>query len=97
LEKYNNRPFQKLHGIRSELFEKIDKPALKPLPEQPYEFADWKLKVRVGRDYEVEYDQCWYMVPHQLINQYVDIRATIRIVEVIHKHRRVASLPGYMC
>jgi transposase len=91
LQKYNNRPFQKLQGTRSELFEKIDKPALKPLPEQPYEFADWKLKVRVGRDYEVEYDQCWYMVPHQLVNQYIDIRATVKTVEVIHKHRRVAS------
>jgi transposase len=91
LEKYNTRPFQKLQGSRSDLFERIDRPALKPLPEQPYEFADWKLKVRVGRDYEVEYDQCWYMVPHQLVNQYVDIRVTVKTVEVIHKHRRVAS------
>jgi transposase len=91
LEKYNNRTFKRLKGTRREHFINIDKPALKPLPEQPYEYADWKVNVRVGREYEIEYHQCWYMVPHQLVNEYVDIRATAKTIEIIFKHRRVAS------
>ncbi len=38
----NNRKFQKLDTSRAELFKTIEKPALKPLPAQPYEFARWK-------------------------------------------------------
>ncbi|MDA8120840.1 MAG: IS21 family transposase [Gammaproteobacteria bacterium] len=35
----NIRPFQKLPGCRQEVFERLDKPALKPLPVAPYELA----------------------------------------------------------
>ncbi|WP_260296049.1 IS21 family transposase, partial [Sedimenticola hydrogenitrophicus] len=50
LERLNERPFKKLPGCRREAFETLDKPALHPLPEHPYEFAQWK-KVRVHIDY----------------------------------------------
>ena len=35
----NERPFQKLEGSRRTLFETLDRPALGPLPEHPYELA----------------------------------------------------------
>jgi transposase len=38
----NARPFQKLPGSRKSAFESLDKPALKPLPDSPYEYAEWK-------------------------------------------------------
>lgn len=91
LEEFNNRPFKKIKGSRQSHFDNIDKPALKVLPVEPYEYADWKIKVRVGLDYKVEYDKCFYMVPHILVDQYVDIRASAKTVEVIFKNRRVAS------
>jgi len=50
LDRLNARPFKKLPGSRQELFGQIDRPALRPLPAQPYEFAEWK-KVRVNIDY----------------------------------------------
>ena len=53
LERLNTRPFQKLPGCRRELFESLDRPAMRPLPPRPYEYAEWK-KVRVtGRDYRL--------------------------------------------
>ena len=42
LIEFNNRKFKKMEGSRRSLFETIDKPALKPLPIQAYEYAEWK-------------------------------------------------------
>ena len=42
----NARPFKKLPGSRHSLFETLDRPALKPLPVQPYAYAEWKLRPR---------------------------------------------------
>ena len=47
LERLNRRPFRKLPGSRHSAFEALDRPALRPLPEQPYVYAEWK-KARVG-------------------------------------------------
>jgi len=47
---------------RNELFDLVDKPALKPLLVIPYEFALWK-KAKISIDYHVEYDDVYYSVP----------------------------------
>lgn len=52
----NERKFRKLDTTRARLFEEVDRPALKPLPEEPYRFATWK-KVRVHPDYHVEVER----------------------------------------
>jgi len=90
LTEYNNRPFQKLPGSRRSLFETVDKPALKPLPERPYEYADWK-KATVNVDYHVEIDGHYYSLPYQLVRQKVEVRLTNTTVECFHNGRRVAS------
>ncbi len=91
LEKLNNKPFQKLPGSRRELFEELDRPALKPLPREPYEFAEWK-KVRVhSTDYHVEFDKHWYSVPCALVGIEIELRATRNTIECLHKGQRVAS------
>lgn len=64
-----------------------------PLPANPYEFADVRINVRVGKDYHVEYERHFYSVPSALANQRVDIHATARTVEFLHGHKRVASHP----
>jgi transposase len=88
----NARPFRKLPGSRRSLFEELDRPALRPLPARPYEYAEW-LTAKVNIDYHVEVERHWYSVPHQLVGQRLDIRVTAGIVEVLHKGRRVASHP----
>jgi len=86
----NSRTFQKMDTTRRELFEALDKPALKPLPSRPYEYAEWK-KARVNIDYHIEVDHRYYSVPYQLVREHVDIRLTATTVEVFFKNRRVAS------
>lgn len=90
LDELNNRPFQKLDGSRRSLFETMEKPALNPLPAEPYEFAEWK-KARVNIDYHVEVHHNFYSVPFSLVRQEVDIRITDRVVEIFHGGKRIAS------
>ena len=88
----NARPFKKLPGSRQTMFEELDRPALRPLPARPYEYAEWRT-AKVNIDYHVEVERHWYSVPYQLVGQRLDIRASARVVEVLHRGRRVASHP----
>ena len=88
--KLNQRPFRKLPDSRLELYQKLDRPALQPLPPRPYAFAEWK-KERVRLDYHVEVDGHYYSVPYQLAQQPVEIRYTATTVEVLYRGKRVAS------
>lgn len=86
----NDRPFQKLSGCRRSLYEELDRPALRPLPAPPYEYAEWK-KVRVHIDYHVDVAKHYYSVPHALVGEECEARVTATTVEVFHRSRRVAS------
>lgn len=92
LERLNTRAFRKLPGSRRELFETLERPALKPLPSTPYEYAEWK-KVRVHIDYHVELDGHYYSVPYALVRQALEARLTATTVECFHRGTRVASHP----
>jgi transposase len=88
----NERLFKKLPGSRRELYEQLDRPALKPLPGQPYEFATWK-NVRVNIDYHVEIERHYYSVPYQLVKKQLEARITAHTVELLYRGKRVASHP----
>lgn len=90
LTRFNARPMQKLGASRREFYERLDRPALKPLPQDRYELSTWK-RCRVNIDYHVEVDGNWYSVPYQLVHEKVDTRVTASMVEVIFKGQRVAS------
>jgi transposase len=62
LQDLNTRKFQKLNTTRKELFDSIDRPALKALPSAPYEYAERK-KARVNIGYHVEVDRHYYSTP----------------------------------
>ena len=51
----NQWPFKRLTGSRASAFAEMDQPALRALPEQHYEYADWKVAL-FGVDYHVEVD-----------------------------------------
>ena len=86
----NARPFKKLPGSRQQLFAALDHPALRPLPAQPYEYAEWK-HARVNIDYHVEVEGHYYSVPYTLVKQQLDVRLSAHVVELFHKGKRVAS------
>lgn len=90
LEKMNKKPFQKLSGSRWSQFEAIDKPALKPLPEIPYEYAEWQ-KTKANKGYLVFIGEHYYSVPYQYAGKEMYARLTQNIVEVFYKHNRIAS------
>ena len=90
LERLNARPFRKMPGSRLSAFHALDRPALRPLPPQPYTFAQWK-KVRVHVDYHVELDRHYYSVPHTLIGKELHLRYTAHTVECLYQGERVAS------
>ncbi|NLH79461.1 MAG: IS21 family transposase, partial [Phyllobacteriaceae bacterium] len=86
----NARVMRHLGVSRRELFEKTDRPTLRPLPQARDECAEWR-RARVGIDYHVEVDARFYSVPYRLLKEEVDVRVTARTIEVFHQHRRVAS------
>ena len=87
---YNARAFQQRPGSRRSLFEELDRPALKPLPAERYQFAEWR-RARAHVDYHVSFEQHAYSVPHALSGKELDLRVTATSVEVFYQNRRVAS------
>jgi len=92
LRELNERPFQKMPGCRRELFEQLDRPALRPLPAGRYVLAHWQ-KATVNIDYHIQADWHLYSVPYRLVHQPVEVRLTLRTVEIVHRGRRVALHP----
>ena len=100
LEEVNARKMEHLEKSRRELFEELDQPALRPLPELPFEYATSKI-ARVNIDYHVDFEKHLYSVPFTLIHEEVRIRASERLVEIYHKSQLEAvavhprsSVPG---
>jgi len=89
LEELNARPFRKLPGSRRELYERIDRPALKPLPRIPYCYTEVK-KATVYIDYHIEFDNHYYSVPHRLVGASIEVHASATTVAVRHASKCVA-------
>lgn len=75
---------------RRALFEELERPALVPLPDEPFAYAEWK-RCRVGLDYHVEIGRHHYSVPSALVRQEVEARVTDATVEIFLRGKRVAS------
>src|SRR5256885_8039174 len=86
----NARVTRHLGTSRRALFDEIERCALKPLPIEPYLYAEWK-QCKVSFDYHVEVERHYYSVPYALLRETVWVRITARIVEVFHRGTRVAA------
>ncbi len=95
----NARVSRHLGAARQELFETIDRPAMQPLPPEPFVHADWR-KASVGPDYHLRLEGHCYSVPHDLIRQQLWARLTAVTVEIFRGGKRVAchrrAAPGDM-
>jgi len=89
LRALNDRPFEKMPGCRATLFAELDKPALLSLPAHRYEMGLWR-EAKANIDYHVQVDWHFYSVPSRLANQSVEVRLSLRIVEIFHRGQRVA-------
>jgi transposase len=85
----NGRVMRDYKATRAELLERLDRPALGPLPQAPFEHAAWKL-VRLNVDYHAEVDGHFYSAPFTLAHEALWARATTTTVELLHATGRVA-------
>lgn len=91
LEELNARPMKRYGGLsRRELFERVERGALRPLPERRYVAAVWR-KASVDSDYHAKVEGHFYSVPHALAHEEVEARVTSSTVELFYLGRRVAS------
>ena len=90
LTELNARRMRRYQASRQELFARLDRPALRPLPAAPFVYGEWKL-ARVNIDYHVEVAGHYYSVPHALVHERVDVRSTALTVEIFHRGQRVAA------
>jgi hypothetical protein len=80
---------RRLGVTRRQLLEEVDRPELKALPVEPYEYCEWRLH-RVGIDYHVEIDAHYYSVPYRFARAEVEARLTVRDVEIFYRGERIA-------
>lgn len=85
----DRRVLRRIGRTRRQLFEELDRPALKALPAEPYVLAEWRVR-RAGLDYHVEVERHFYSVPYRFARAQVEVRLTARMVEIFHKGERIA-------
>jgi len=102
LEKYNNKPMQRLKISRKELFDETEKAVLKPLPNELYEIKDFrKLKVQFNYHIYLNTDKHYYSVPFAYRGRMTEIIYSDTHVEIycsnirIAFHKRDRRMNGY--
>src|SRR6266545_4978918 len=90
LEELNDRRMRVYGASRRELFERLDHPALKRLPVEPFAYSEWR-KARLNIDYHADVEHHFYSAPHALVHEELEARLTAITVELFHKGERVAS------
>jgi hypothetical protein len=94
MREYNDTPFQKRRGSRTECFLGEELPALRPLPAFDYEVCEWVRGRKAQRNGHVCYAKNYYSVPYRLVGTRVDLRVTDAAVEVYSGSERVATHPA---
>lgn len=100
LDILNSKLMRRYKKSRRALFDEVERGCLMPLPEAPFEHADFK-KARVNIDYHVVYEGHFYSVPFKHARQEVELRVTRTLVEVLLRgdviamHRRSTREGGH--
>lgn len=90
LAELNDRPMRVYGKSRRQLFEEIERPALRPLPVERFTYAEWAT-ARVNIDYHVAYEHHYYSVPHAYQREEVELRVSAQVVEIYLRGKRIAS------
>jgi transposase len=86
----NARVMRRYGKSRRDLFEQMERAALRPLPATRFEYVEW-LKARVNIDYHVAVEGHLYSVPYRLVHEQVEARIGADVVEILHGRTRVAA------
>jgi len=91
LERYNNRTMKGYGRSRRELFEEVEKTALRPLPAERYAPREFiRMKAQFNYHVYLKADKHYYSVPHQYRGQQMDVFFGANTVEIYHRNVRIA-------
>ena len=90
LEQINEAPLTGKSESRWMSYLAEEKDYMLPLPESPYELAQWA-KPKVQPNCHIAYQYKFYSVPFEYLGEEVDVRATQLTVEIFYHHQRIAS------
>lgn len=91
LEQLNHSPLSGRQESRWAVFTQDEAAYLQALPAVPYEYAEWKNGLKVAPDCHVTYQKKQYSVPYEYVGKTVDLRATLRTIELFYHHERITS------
>jgi transposase len=92
LEDLNTRVMKGYGASRRDLFETIDRPALRPLPPERFVYGEWK-HAKVNIDYHIDVEHHYYSLHHGLVHEHVDVWLTATTVEIFRRGVRLDSYP----
>lgn len=91
LERYNQKPMQKLNISRRTLFDEIEKSVLQNLPNQKYIKRQFKkLKAQYNYHIYLSEDKHYYSVPYRFRRRQIVVIFTDKIIELYFKNQRIA-------
>ena len=90
LKQVNEAPLTGKSGSRWSTYLAEEKEYMLPLPEFPYEMAQWG-KAKVQPNCHIAFQRKFYSVPFEYLGEEADVRATQSTVEIFYHHQRIAS------
>jgi len=85
---------RRIHGTTKraplEVFDTLERAALRPLPLWPWELVEWK-RAKLHADCYVVFGGAYYSAPHRLLGERLWVRATLSKVELFHDYTLVAT------
>jgi hypothetical protein len=92
VERINDRRHSRFGVSRRERFEQLEKAALKPLPTQNFENAEWK-EATLHADCYVLVEGVYYSAPHAHRHRRLRIKLTENQIEIFFDRKRLAIHP----
>lgn len=99
LKDFNDEPFQKRQGSRTEIFEQNEKQYLRQLPALPYEIAQWYYGRKANLDSHISFKNNHYSCPYQYVGKEVDLKVTDTLLEIYYRQERLTThrkFPDYV-
>lgn len=91
VELHNNTKFSDRPYSRRALFEEVERAALNPLPDIPFEFKrQQQATVSVNGHVCLKEDKHYYSVPYQFIGKKIKLLYTTNKVEIFYKYASLA-------
>lgn len=92
LETAGKRNHGTTRQVPLEVFDKVERAALLPLPAHPYEITTWK-EAKLHPDCHITFEGGYYSAPFRLIGKHLWVAAANKEVRIFYEHQLVATHP----